>query len=184
MWMGWDPHNPQTLYLGTHFHSLQGDTTSPDPALGVPRPLVRTPGLCWLGPWGRNEWVPIISWDGRNRCRVGLLPPRCPIEVLIFSLWFCVILTVSTAVVTTPDVLPCSWQAWSFLVSQKQERKHTRGAGLQGEGQVWSPLRREPTGRRWQQQPRLLPIGFLLDPRALQSTHQVNLPPFPPCLCW
>ena len=48
VWMGWDPHSLQTLHLGKHSHSLQGATTSPDPPLGVPWPLVRTPpGLCW-----------------------------------------------------------------------------------------------------------------------------------------
>ena len=24
-WMGGDPHNPQTLHVGSHIHSLQGD---------------------------------------------------------------------------------------------------------------------------------------------------------------
>ena len=25
LWMEWDPHNPQTLHVGSHIHSLQGD---------------------------------------------------------------------------------------------------------------------------------------------------------------
>ena len=81
-WMGWDSYNPQTLYLGSHVHSLRvihlpdsvpgvtgpqspGWHPLPDPAPGVARPLVRIPGLCWLGPYGGNEWVPITSWLGR-----------------------------------------------------------------------------------------------------------------------
>ena len=45
---GWgEGHTIHRACTGAHFHTLQGDTTSPDPAPGVTRPLVRTPGLCW-----------------------------------------------------------------------------------------------------------------------------------------
>ena len=33
-WLGGDPHNPQTLHLGSHVHSLQGDML-PDLVTGV-----------------------------------------------------------------------------------------------------------------------------------------------------
>ena len=161
IWMGWDPHNPQTLHLGSHIHSLQGDPISsdpmpgvthpqslrwphlrrsptrgntsslqgdpphrpctwghtstdsrvtpltdpapgvthpqppewppsPDPVPGVARPLVRTPGLCWLGPYGGNDWVPVTSWLGRQECRWVSFPHTCPRDVLFLfgSAWY------------------------------------------------------------------------------------------------
>ena len=45
-----ETHSLQTLRLGSHIHSLQGKPPSPDPAPGVAQSLVRTPGLCWMGP--------------------------------------------------------------------------------------------------------------------------------------
>ena len=45
-----------------------------DPVPGVARPLLRTPGLCWLGPYGGDEWGPVTSWLGRQTCQVSLLP--------------------------------------------------------------------------------------------------------------
>ena len=48
---GWgETHTIPRTEPGTHVLSLQGDTSSPVPAPGAPRPLVRTPGLCWLDP--------------------------------------------------------------------------------------------------------------------------------------
>ena len=55
-------------------------------------------------------------------------------------------------------------------------------AGLGDEGRVCSLLSRdghlEGDNLEEEQQPHLLPIGFLPDPCALQSIHQVNLPPY------
>ena len=61
--------------------------------------MVRTPGLCWLGPFGGNECVPVSSWLGRHRT-IGSVsfPHTYPIAVLLFSLQFYVILTGFTAV--------------------------------------------------------------------------------------
>ena len=65
-------------------------THLPDPVPGVARPLVRTPGLCWLGPYGGNDWVPVTSWLGRQECRWVSFPHTCPRDVLFLfgSAWY------------------------------------------------------------------------------------------------
>ena len=75
---------------------------------------------------------------------IGLVssPHTCPTEVLVASLWFCVILTVFTAVMIMLNTLPWFWQARSFLVPLRRW-ENTPGAGLGDEGQVWSLLRRD-----------------------------------------
>ena len=132
-------------------------TQSPDLAPGDTGPLVRKPGLCWLDPWGGNEGIPITSWDDRNKCRVGLLSPHCPTEVLPFP-FGSVILTVSTAVMITLSTLPWFWQARSFLVPLRSW-ENTPDAGLEIEGQVWSLLSRMVDLK---EQPHLIPLAFCL----------------------
>ena len=123
-WLGWDPHK------------------SPDPASGVAWPLVRTPGLWWLGPYGRNEWVPGTSWDGRKKRRVGLLAPclsqRSPPLLPFGSVWHCFNSCHNNVEHTT------SVPAGSVLCFPTEVlRKHTPGAGLEDEGQVWALLTRD-----------------------------------------
>ena len=122
--------------------------------------------------------------DGRKKYRVGLLsphlshrsPPLFPLVLCDNNCFYsCHDNVEHTTLVLAGSVLSCSTEAL---------RKHTRRrAGRRGAGLVPAEEGRS-TGRRPQQQPHLLPIGFLPDPCALQSTHQVNLPPFPPCSCW
>ena len=79
------------------------------------------------------------------------------------------------------NTLPWFWQT-VFLVPLRCWEN--RRAGLEDKGQLCSLRRRESTGRRPQQQPHLLPIDFLQDPCALESIHQVNLPPYSTWMCW
>ena len=46
-------HNPQTLHLGSHVHTHQGDPTSPDPVPGVTHPS-------WSGHRGCPVWAPNV----------------------------------------------------------------------------------------------------------------------------
>ena len=80
----------------------------------------------FLGPPGMAE---------RN---VGLVssPHTCPRQVLLFSLWFCVILTAFKAFMLELNTLPWFWQAQSFLVSlmcgenSQDSRAERQGAAL------------------------------------------------------
>ena len=49
------PHNPQTLHLGSHVHTHQGDPTSPDPVPGVTHPPWS--GHCGCAAWAPNVWT-------------------------------------------------------------------------------------------------------------------------------
>ena len=114
----------------------QGDLTSPDPAPGVTRPLGQdTMALqgappMWkqagsLGPPGMGKSVRWVSF-----------PHTCPRGVLLFSLWFCVILTVFTAFILELNTRPWCWHVQSFLVSLtcweniQESRAESRGAAL------------------------------------------------------
>ena len=122
----------------THVSGVR-PTQSPDPAPGVTWPLVRTP---LSAGWAPQEWVSVTSWDGRKKCRVGLLSPHLPQRSLhLFPLVVC-ILTVFTGVMIMLDTLPWFWQAWSFLTPLRCW-ENTPDAGLEEEGQVCSLLSRD-----------------------------------------
>ena len=73
----------------------------------------------------------VSSWDGRKKCKVGPLSPHFSREVLLFSLWFCVILTVFIAVMITLNTLLSSGKLGPFLsrwnVEKTQQDRKTRG---------------------------------------------------------
>ena len=123
----------------THVDGVR-PTQSSDPASGIPWPLVRTPCLFWAPKVEMS--VPITPWDGRKKCGFGLLSPHLSWEVLVSSLWFSAILTVSTAVIIMLNTLPWFWQARSFLVPLRCW-KNMPDAGLGDEGRVCSLLSRD-----------------------------------------
>ena len=112
------PPPPQILPLG-----------SPDPWLGHHQ--VSAGPLKWKQVGTSN----LLGWQKE----VGPVssPHTCPREVLLFSLWFHVILTVFTAVTIMLNTLPWFWQAWFFLVSLRCW-ENMPDAGLGDEGQVCS----------------------------------------------
>ena len=70
-WMGWDPYNPQTLYLGSHIHSLQGDPPDPVPEVTCPQSQGNTPPIRCT--WGHRSTVSRVTplprpctWDGKT----------------------------------------------------------------------------------------------------------------------
>ena len=110
-------------------------TRSPDPGPGVPRPWVRTPGLCWLGPQGGNERAPLGMVE---RGRVGLLspllsqesPPFSPLVLCAINCFYsCHDKLLNTTLDLAGLILSCSTEVW---------RKHTRRrAERQGAGLCW-----------------------------------------------
>ena len=112
-------------------------TRSPSPASGAAWLLVRTPGPCWLGPKGRNEWVPGTSWVPGSFSRPRDVLLSCP---LVLSD------TVLTAVTIMLNTLP--WlQQTPFFVFPLRCWENTPGEGLEDEGQVWCLLSRNG---RWE----------------------------------
>ena len=118
----------------THFHSLQGDTTSPDPPLGVPWPLVRTPCLL-LGPlkWKQVGSCNLLGWQEEVQGR-SPLPTLVPEKSSSFPFVLCYINSFyschdnveHTTLILAGLVLSCFTEVL---------RKHARcRAGRQGEG--------------------------------------------------
>ena len=84
------------------------------------------------------SWVPGTSCDGRS---VGLVssPHTWPRGVLLFSLWFCDILTVFKAFMRSWTCYLGSGRLSPFLAHWGVEKTHGT-AGLKAEGQLWSLL--------------------------------------------
>ena len=153
----------------------------PDLQTGVTHPLIWDTMAVVGGP-PMCEQARTLGPPGTLERSLGSIfsPYNCSWEVrpFLFSLWFCVIFAVlkahargehTTLVLAGSVPLRC-WE--------------NRRAGLKDAGQLCSLWRKESTGRRPQQQPHLLPTDFLPDPCALESIHQVNLPPYSTWMCW
>ena len=111
-----DPSYPDTCTWVTCPQS-KGDLTSPDPAPGVTRPLIQDTMALQGAPlmWKQAGF---LGRPGMGKCvRWVSSPHTCPREVLLFSLWFCVILNVFKDFMLELNTLPWFWQAQSFLVS-------------------------------------------------------------------
>ena len=159
-------------------------TQCPEPPLGVTCPL-------------SQDTMAVVSWPpmykqarslgplGTPERSLGLVssPLSCPWEVrpLLFSLWFCVIFSGLKAHARSEhNTLVLAGSVFLVLLRHWENRR----AGLRDEGQLCSLRRRGWFGRRPEQQPHLLPIDFLPDLCALESIHQVNLPPYLTWMCW
>ena len=178
--LGWPP-SPDPAPGVTRPQSL-GWSPLPDPAPGVARLLVRTPGLCWLGPYGGNEWVPVTSWLGRSTYRVHLLSPHLSQKnPPLFSLVLCDIncfYSFHDNVEHTTLVFAVS----VFCCPAEVLRKHTRHwAGRWGSGLVSAEYGRS-TGTRSQQQ---IATFWLFAWSMCPAIYCPGKPvPFLPFSCW
>ena len=160
-------------------------TQSPDHSPGVTHPLCQDKDtMAVVGAFPTCKQARFLGPLGTLERSLGSVssPLNCPWEVrpLLFSLWFCVIFAGLKAHArgehTTLVLADC--------LSCPAEALRNRRAGLRDAEQLCSLRRRESTERRPEQQPHLLPIDFLQDPCALESIHQVNLPPYSTWMCW
>ena len=132
---GWPP-SPDPA-PGVTCPQSPGWPPSQDPAPGVARPLVRTPGLCWLGPYGGNEWVPVTSWLGRLEYHVRLLPPHLSQR---HPPLLCLFLCDINCFYSFPNDVEHTTLVFAFqpLVVPLSCHENTADAGLEDKGQFWS----------------------------------------------
>ena len=173
----WSPctHNPDPCRWGK--------THKVPPQVGVTHPFTRDTMAMVSGP-PMCKQARSLGPPGILERRVGSIssPLNCPWEVrpLLFSLWFCVIFAglkvhakgEHTTLVLADSVFLVPLRCWE-----------NKRAGLRDAGQLCSLWRRESTWKRPEQQPHLLPVGFLANPCDLEQIHQVNLPPYSTWMC-